>query len=275
MNKPFSSANIGRAVLVLLVLLFFLMPPVWLALSSFKPLTEIFAWPPHLFPQSPTLDNYAASWSQSHFSRFFENSAFVAVLSAALSVVISVMAGYALSKYRFKGETAFFLVIMSALMIPLQIILIPIFLVLRDLHLLNTLWGVILAPAATPTSVFIMRQYIRNIPDSLIEAARIDAATEWRILWKVIVPLSIPAIATLTAFNFVWRWNDYLWPFLIISDQESWTVQLALASNVGQWDINWPRLLSMSVMSLLPTLVLFVGLQRFFMSGLLAGAVKE
>lgn len=275
MNKPFSSGNIGRAALVLLVLIFFLMPPVWLALSSFKPLTEIFAWPPHLLPQQATLDNYAASWSQSHFSQFFENSAFVAILSAALSVVISVMAGYALSKYRFKGETVFFLVIMSALMIPLQIILIPIFLVLRDLHLLNTLWGVILAPAATPTSVFIMRQYIRGIPDSLIEAARIDAASEWRILWKVIVPLSIPAIATLTAFNFVWRWNDYLWPFLIVSDQEKWTVQLALASNVGQWDINWPRLLSMSVMSLLPTLALFVSLQRFFMSGLLAGAVKE
>jgi len=272
MNKPISTA---RSALVFLVLVFFLLPPVWLLLSSFKPVEEIFAWPPHLFPDRPTLENYISAWSQAGFSGFFQNSAFVAVLSAALSVVISVMAGYALSKFRFKGETAVFLLIMSALMIPLQIILIPIFLVLRDLHLLNTLWGVILAPAATPTSVFIMRQYIRGIPDSLIEAARIDAASEWRILWRVIVPLSIPAIATLTAFNFVWRWNDYLWPFLILSDKENWTVQLALASNVGQWDINWPRLLSMSVMSLLPTLTLFVSLQRFYMSGLLAGAVKE
>ncbi|MDR3515866.1 MAG: carbohydrate ABC transporter permease [Azospirillaceae bacterium] len=275
MNNRSSPQSLGRNALIGLVLIFFLTPPVWLVLSSFKPLEEIFAWPPHLFPDHATLANYVASWSQSHFSRFFENSAFVSVLSAALSVVISVMAGYGLSKFRFKGETLVFLLIMSALMIPLQIILIPIFLVLRDLHLLNTLWGVILAPAATPTSVFIMRQYIRNIPDSLIEAARIDAASEWRILWRIIVPLSIPAIATLTAFNFVWRWNDFLWPFLIISDQDNWTVQLALASNVGQWDINWPRLLSMSVMSLLPTLVLFVSLQRFFMSGLLAGAVKE
>lgn len=267
--------RILRYAFVALVLALFLLPPLWLTFSALKPTTEIFAWPPSLLPEEPTLANFRDAWAQDKFSNFFGNSLFVSTISAALSVATAVMAGYALSKFRFRGDTFFFLVIMSALMIPLQIILIPIFLVLRDLHLLNSLWGVILAPAATPTGVFIMRQYIRGIPDSLIEAARMDGTPEWRILWRIIVPLSLPAIATLTAFNFVDRWNDYLWPFLVINDRSQWTVQLALAANVGQWDINWPRLLAMSVLSAIPTMLLFVSLQRFFLSGLLAGATKE
>lgn len=270
-----TAAKLVRVPFVALVLLLFAVPPVWLVLSSLKPELEIFAWPPAVLPQAPTLDNFRKAWSQDGFALFFLNSAFVSTVSAFISVTISVMAGYALAKFRFRGSTFFFLLIMSALMIPLQIILIPIFLVLRDLHLLNTLWGVILAPAATPTGVLIMRQYIRGIPDSLLEAARMDGTSEWRILWRIVVPLSLPAIATLTAFSFVARWNDYLWPFLVINDRDQWTVQLALASNVGQWDINWPRLLAMSVLSVVPTFALFVSLQRFFMSGLVAGATKE
>lgn len=165
------------------------------------------------------------------------------------------------------------MVIMCALMIPLQIILIPIFLLLRDLHLLNTPGGDYRA-GGDAHRVFLMRQYIRNIPDSLLEAARLEGTGEWRILWRIVVPLSLPAIATLAAFTFVWRWNDFLWPFLVISDQSQWTVQLALASNVGQFDINWPRLLAMSAMAVLPMLAIFLTLQRYFMNGLMAGATK-
>ncbi|BBE70830.1 carbohydrate ABC transporter permease [Oharaeibacter diazotrophicus] len=270
-----TATRLLRYPFVALVLAAFALPPVWLLLSSLKPELEIFAWPPTVLPSAPTLDNFRKAWLQDHFAGFFLNSTFVAAVSSAISVAISVMAGYALAKFRFAGDTFFFLLIMSALMIPLQIILIPIFLVLRDLHLLNTLWGVILAPAATPTGVLIMRQYIRGIPDSLLEAARMDGTSEWRILWRIVVPLSLPAIATLTAFSFVARWNDFLWPFLVINDRSQWTVQLAIASNVGQWDINWPRLLAMSVLSVIPTFALFVTLQRFFMSGMMAGATKE
>lgn len=264
-----------RPPLILLTLLLFLFPPLWLLLSSLKSSKAIFAWPPQIWPSAPTLENFRIALSQDNFALYFQNSLFVSVTSAALSVLISLMAGYALSKFRFRGETVIFLVIMSALMIPLQIILIPIFIILKELHLLNTLWGLILAPAATPTGVFIMRQYIRSIPDSLLEAARIDGTPEWRIFIRIVVPLCIPAIAALAAFTFVWRWNDYLWPYLLITDQSRWTVQLALANNVGQWDINWPRLLAMSVLSVIPTLLLFVSLQRYFMSGLLSGASKE
>lgn len=264
-----------RLLLVAIVLIVFLLPPVWLFLSAVKPQAEIFQWPPTLWPQNPTLENFANTISRANFLLFFRNSAVVSVLSALLSVSISVMAGYALAKFRFKGDTLFFLLIMSSLMVPLQIVLIPVFLVLRDLGLLDTLAGVIIAPAATPTGVFLMRQYIVNIPDSLLEAARIDRTPEWRILWRIVVPLSIPAIGTLLVFNLVWRWNDYLWPFLIITDKNQWTVQLAIANSIGRFGIDWPKLLSMSVLSVLPVLVVFTALQRLMMSGIMAGATKE
>lgn len=265
----------ARLALVVLVLAIFLLPPVWLFLSALKPQVEIFQWPPTLLPAAPTFENFINVISRAKFLTFFKNSAIVSILSALLSVTISVMAGYALAKFRFKGDTIFFLLIMSSLMVPLQIILIPVFLVLRDLGLLETLAGVIIAPAATPTGVFLMRQYIVNIPDSLLEAARLDKTPEWRILWRIIVPLSVPAIGTLLAFNLVWRWNDYLWPFLIITDQDQWTVQLAIANSIGRFGIDWPKLLSMSVLSVLPVLVVFTALQRLMMGGIMAGATKE
>lgn len=267
--------SFGRSVGIAIVLLLFALPPIWLFLSSLKSQSEIFMWPPSLWPQAPTLQSYYDTFSRANFLLYFQNSAVVAVLSAILAVSISVMAGYALAKFRFKGDTFFFLIIMSALMVPLQIVLIPVFLVLRDLGLLNTLAGLIIAPAATPSGVFLMRQYILTIPDSLLEAARIDKTPEWRILLRIVVPLALPAIGTLLAFNLVYRWNDYLWPFLIITEQEKWTVQLALANSVGRFGIDWPRLLSISVMSVLPMLVMFIALQKTLMNGLMAGAAKE
>ena len=265
----------GQVVALTLVLIVFLLPPVWLLLSALKPQAEIFQWPPSLWPQHLTFENFAKAISRANFGNYFLNSAIVSLLSACLSVSISVAAGYALAKFRFKGDTVIFLLIMSALMVPLQIVLIPVFLVLRDLGLLNTLAGLIIAPAATPSGVFLMRQYILGIPDSLLEAARIDGTPEWRVLLRIVVPLALPAIGTLMAFNIVWRWNDYLWPFLIINQQEHWTVQLAIANSIGRFSINWPRLLSMTVLSVLPMLVIFIALQRTLMNGLMAGASKE
>lgn len=265
----------GRIAAIAVVLIVFILPPLWLLLSALKPQAEIFQWPPSLFPEHLTFEHFAKTMARANFGTYFLNSTIVSVSSALLSVTMSVMAGYALSKFRFPGDNVIFLIIMSAVMVPLQIVLIPVFLVLRDLGLLNTLWGLIIAPAATPTGVFLMRQYITGIPDSLIEAARIDGTPEWRILLRIIVPLALPAIGTLLAFNLVWRWNDYLWPFLIVNQQEQWTVQLAIANSIGRFSINWPRLLSMTVLSILPMLVIFIALQKTLMNGLTAGASKE
>jgi alpha-1,4-digalacturonate transport system permease protein len=162
----------------------------------------------------------------------------------------------------------------ATLMIPLQVIMIPIFLLEKNLGLLNTLWGIIIPPAATPTGVFLTRQYMMTIPNSLIESARIDGGGEWFIFARIILPLAKPIVATLAIFSFMWRWNDFLWPFIVISRQKKYTIQLALSNFVGQYDVDWSSLLSMTVIAIIPMVLVFLFFQKYFIKGLTAGGVK-
>ena len=191
-----------------------------------------------------------------------------------LTVLINTMAGYALSKYIFPGRDAIFAVMMATLMIPLQVIMVPIFLQLKRLGMLNTLWGIIIPPAATPTGVFLARQYMVTLPNSMIEAARIDGAGEARLFARIILPLSKPIVATITIFSFMWRWNDYLWPLIVITKNRMQTLQQALAGFVGQLQINWAALLAMTAISMLPVILVFLAFQKYFMTGISAGSVK-
>jgi alpha-1,4-digalacturonate transport system permease protein len=253
----------------------FLFPIAWVLLSSMKPQSELFTYPLTIIPRKATLENYANAFASGDFPLFFWNSIFVSVVSTALTIVINVMAGYALSKFWFKGRDLIFYTMVGTLMIPLQAIMVPIFLLLKDLGLLNSLWGVIIPPAATPTGVFLARQYMRTIPDSLIEAARIDGSSELGIFARIVVPLAKPIIATIAIFSFMWRWNDFLWPFIVITSRKKMTLQLALANFVGQFQINWANLLAMTVVTMIPMIAVFIALQKYFVTGLSAGGVKE
>jgi alpha-1,4-digalacturonate transport system permease protein len=227
-----------------------------------------------LFPEHWTLENYRTALSQGSFIRYFGNTVFVSVTATVLTVLFNIMAGYALAKYIFPGRDIIFVIMVGTLMIPLQVIMIPIFLQLKRMGMLNTLWGIIIPPAATPTGIFIARQYLLTIPNSLIEAARIDGGNEAFIFRKVILPLATPVAATIGIFSFMWRWNDYLWPLIVISKNDKQTIQQALANFVGQLQINWSSLLAMTVITIIPIIVVFLVLQRFFMQGMSAGAVK-
>ncbi len=262
-----------HALLILLALLV-LFPVIWIVLSSFKPQNELFRQPLSLLPRAFTLQNYSQALSQGNFLRYFGNSLFVSVTSTLLAVLINVMAGYALAKYIFPGRDLIFTLMLSTLMIPLQVIMIPIFLQLKNFGLLNTLWGLIIPPAATPTGIFLARQYMVTLPNSMIEAARIDGAGEATLFRRVILPLSLPIVATITIFSFMWRWNDYLWPLIVIPDNKKQTIQQALANFVGQLQINWSQLLAMTTVAIVPVVLVFLVFQQFFMSGISAGAVK-
>ncbi len=262
-----------HALLILLALLV-LFPVIWIVLSSFKPQNELFRQPLSLLPRAFTLQNYSQALSQGNFLRYFGNSLFVSVTSTLLAVLINVMAGYALAKYIFPGRDLIFTLMLSTLMIPLQVIMIPIFLQLKSFGLLNTLWGIIIPPAATPTGIFLARQYMVTLPNSMIEAARIDGAGEATLFRRVILPLSLPIVATITIFSFMWRWNDYLWPLIVITDNKKQTIQQALANFVGQLQINWSQLLAMTTVAIVPVVLVFLVFQQFFMSGISAGAVK-
>jgi alpha-1,4-digalacturonate transport system permease protein len=269
-----SLGRILHRLVVILVISVFLLPMLWVVLSAFKTSAGLVTYPPRFWPDPWSLENFIEGLRFGDFPRYFMNSTFVTVTSTLITVTISTMAGFAFAKYRFPGRNIIFLGILSMLMISLEVVMIPMFLTLKSLGLINTLWGIIIPPAATPTGVFLMRQYMLGIPDELVHAARIDGASEWQIFAYIMVPLSVPAIATLVIFSFVWRWNDFLWPFVVITDDELATVQLALANFVGEYAVHWGPLLAMTTLSMLPPLIVFILFQRYFLRGIATTGLK-
>lgn len=273
MKKRFS-AGITWVLLLLLTFLF-LMPVVWVICSSFKSTGELFAWPPSLFGKNPSLGNYRRAMAEGRFGIYFFNTVFASVIATCLTIVVNVMSGYAFAKYHFKGEKLLFGIVLATLMVPLEVIMIPIFKVIVAVNLYNSLWGLIIPAVASPTAVFLVRQYYVGIPDVYMEAARIDGASELNILMRVMLPLAKPVISVLCIFSFMWRWNDYLWPKLVINSKERYTIQLALANYSGEYSVDWNSLLAMSVVSMIPVIIVFITLQKYIIGGMTAGGVKE
>ena len=218
--------------------------------------------------------NYTDLFGKFTFGTYLWNSVFITVVATVLTLLFNSMAAFALSKYQFKGQKAVFLLIIATLMIPPTIILVPVFLVINSVGLLNSLWGVILPAVATPTGVFLLRQYMLTIPDELIEAARMDHASEWRIYWRIVLPLSAPALAVLAIFSVMWRWNDFLLPLIVLSKSEFFTLQLALNSFQGELNTQWHYLLAMTVITLVPVTLVFAFLQRYITTGIASAGVK-
>lgn len=261
-------------VMVLLALLF-LCPVIWIVICALKNKSELVAWPPVIIPSSVTFENFTTALSKGNFGLYFFNSTYSTILSTVLTLLINCMAGYAFAKFKFKGNNFIFLSFLATLMIPLEVIMIPMFQVLKFFHMYNSLWGIIIPPAATPTGVFLMRQYLLSVPDELLEAARIDGATELRIFARIIVPIAKPVLSVLTIFSFMWRWNDFLWPLLVINNPKLYTVQLAIANFSGQFAVDWNSLLAMAVVTMIPVLVIFLIFQKQFVRGMVVSGMKE
>lgn len=220
------------------------------------------------------VENYTFLFDQFNFLRYFWNSVFITVVATLITLLFNAMAAYALAKYDFKGRMTIFIFIIATLMIPPTIVLVPTFLVVSEMGLLNNPWGVIWPAVATPTGVFLLRQYMLTIPDDLIDAARMDNASEWRIFWRIIMPLAAPALAVLAIFSIMWRWNEFLWPLIVLSRSETFTLQLALNSFQGDLLTQWNYLLAMTVLTLLPITLVFAFLQRFITTGIASAGVK-
>lgn len=210
-----------------------------------------------------------------HFATYLFNSVFVTVVATLITLIINSMAAFALSKYRFRGRLTIMLLIIATLMIPATIILVSTFFVVWTLGIFGSLWGVIIPAAATPTGVFLLRQYMLTIPDELLEAARMDAASEWRIFWRIIIPLSMPALSVLAILSVIWRWNDFLWPLIVlITDPTKHTIQIGLTTFSGEFDSDFHYILAMTVVSLIPVTLVFVYLQRFITTGIANTGLK-
>ncbi|BBC38949.1 Sugar ABC transporter permease [Streptomyces graminofaciens] len=250
-------------------------PVLWFVLSSLKPAGDLFSLPLTLFPDDPTVSGYKEAWASANFSGYFINTIIVCVIATILTVGVSCCTGYALAKYDNKWLKAFFVCILATTMLPAEVMLAPLFLVVRDLGLYNSLSGIILPALLTATGCFMFRQFFLTVPDELIEAARIDGAKELSIFLRIMVPLSRPIMLTLAILSFQWRWNDYIWPLLMLNDPEKFTVQIGIQSLVGAQNINWSVLLGGSVISMVPLIVVFLVFQKYVMNADINAGLKD
>ena len=271
--KPLLLRGILYVLLVFLSVIF-IFPILWVMISSFKTAGELFTWPPTFLPSNPTLDNYTQALARGNFGWYFRNTTFTTITATALTVIVNVMSGYAFAKYKFPFQGLLFAMVLATLMVPLEVIMIPIFRVIVATNLFNSLWGVIIPAIASPTAVFLIRQYYISIPDEFMEAARIDGASELGIFLRVMLPIAKPVIAVLCIISFMWRWNDFLWPMLVIQSRHRFTIQLALANYSGEFNVDWNSLLAMSSISMIPVIIVFIVLQKHIIGGIISGGVK-
>jgi len=261
-------------VLLIFGSLLMFVPVLWIALSSFKNLSEIYMSPPTFFPKLWIFSNYTEAIAQFPFLRYLWNSVYVTVSATVITLLINSMAAFALSKYKFPGRDVIFVLMLATLMIPVRVIMLPVYMMIAKLGMANTLAGIIIPPSATPTGVFILRQYMLTIPDELIDAAKIDGAGHLQIYARIIMPLATPALAVLTVFSVMWRWNDFMWPLIVINKEKLFTLQLALARFRGELVTDWNYVLAMTVLSILPIAFVFVFMQRYLVRGIASTGLK-
>lgn len=258
---------IGGAVLAML-------PMIWMVSASLMPSGEAATYPPKLLPSTVTFEHYRALFTRLSLGRYLLNSTIIALTVTAISIVINSMAGYAFAKLRFRSRDRIFRVLAAGLVVPVQVSMLPLFLLMRELGLINTYWGVIIPSMASIFGIFLVRQYALSIPDDLLDAARIDGASELRIYRSIVLPVITPILATLAIWTFLSTWNDFMWPLIVLSDERRFTLPVALASLVGEHVQDTELMMAGSVLTVLPVLLVFLVLQRYYIAGMMVGSVK-
>lgn len=269
-------APLALAINGLLVLMsaFALFPLLWMLSASFMPPGAASSYPPPILPAAPTLANYRELFATAGMGRYVVNSLAIAAGLTLSSVLFNVMAGYAFAKLRFAGREALFRTLLGALVIPGQVAMLPLFLMLKQMGLVNTWAGVVVPGMAGVFGIFLVRQYAQTLPDELLEAARIDGAGEWRIFTTIVLPLLQPIVVTLAMFAFLGSWNDFMWPLIVLTDGNLHTLPVALASLSREHVQDSELMMAGSVITVLPALALFLALQRHYLAGLTMGSVK-
>ena len=251
-----------------------LVPLLWMLSVSFMPAGEASRFPPPLLPSAATLDNYREMFGRTGMGRNFANSLLVSAAITLGSLLVNTLAGYAFAKLRFAGRERVFQALLAALVIPAQVAMLPLFLLMKQLGLVNSYAGVVVPALAGVFGIFLVRQYARSIPDELLEAARIDGAGEWRIFFRIVLPMLKPVLVTLAIFTFMAAWNDFMWPLIVLTDQAHYTLPVAMASLSREHIMDVEMMMAGAVVTVLPVLALFLLLQRYYIQGLLLGSVK-
>ena len=250
-------------------------PFVWMISTSFNTDQAIFTKVPQWIPKHPTIEQYTKLFSSINFLQHFKNSVVIAVSITFVSLFFNSLAGYAFAKYRFPGKEKLFTLLLATMMIPGQVTMMPVFLILKNLGLLNTYLGLIIPAAGGVFGVFLMKQFMLSIPNELIESARMDGCSEFRIYWQIILPLSKPVLATLGIFTFMGTWNDFLWPLIVMIREEMYTLPVALANLNGQHSTEYALLMAGAVIVIAPIVLLFLLAQKYIIQGIATSGLKE
>ncbi len=261
-------------VLLILLSLFVLVPFFWMISSSLKQDNQVFSIPIQWIPKHPEWSNFIDIWNQIPLLTFFKNTIFLSVVITFLQVLTSSFAAYGFSKMRFRGRDILFLAYIGTIAIPWQVYMVPQFIMMRQLQLTDTLWSLVLLQAFSAFGVFLMRQYYMSIPEELSEAARIDGLSEYGIYFRIILPLTKPALATLTVLTFVGTWNDYMGPFIYLNSTELKTIQLGLRMFVSLYDAQYALIMAASLVSIIPIGIVFLLTQKYFVEGLATSGMK-
>lgn len=254
--------------------LFMVLPFVWMISASLKADNEIFGFPIKWIPEKAYWSNYVDVWTQIPFHLYYLNTLKLVVITIAILLVTCSMAGYAFSKIRFPERNGMFFLYLTTMMIPYQVMMIPQFILLKNIGLVDTHWSLILLGAVNPFGVFLFRQFFMSIPDELLEAARIDGLSEFGIYARIILPLTKPAIATLVIFSFMHTWNDFLGPLIYLTSDHLFTLQLGMQHFIGEYNTQYSLLMAAAVSSIIPTLIVFVAAQDYFVKGVVGSGVK-
>lgn len=254
--------------------LIMLFPLYWMVVTTMVPREEAYARDLNLLPQTLVFDNYINGWTSNPWPRWYANTLFIVSTSVFGLTLFSLLSGFAFAKYNFRGRNFLFLLILSTLMIPLQVLLIPRFILLAKLGWVNTYWGVIGPHMADAFGLFFARQFMLDLPDELLEAARLDGASEFAIFHRVVLPLTGPAIAVLVILGFSGRWNAFAWPLVALTRKEMYTVQLGINFMKGYYQTDYPALIAMVVVSLIPILIVFLSFQKYFIQGIARTGIK-
>jgi len=260
--------------LLMPVAIIMLVPLVWVVVTSLETLAQTQHFPPILWPGSFQWNNYPRAWSSVPFGTWFVNTTIVTSVVVASNLVFCALAAYGFARIRFFGKNVAYFFLLATLLIPIQVVIIPTFLIVKQMHLINTLGALIVPNLANVFGIFLLTQFFRTLPIELEEAARIDGASRLKVLFRIVLPLSLPALATLAVIQFLWTWNDFLWPLVTIYKQSAFTLQLGLQSFQGSHVNDTNLLMAGNVMSMVPMLILFIAAQRYFVRGIATQGLK-
>lgn len=262
-------------IILIIIALLMLVPFLWMLSASIKSDREVFQMNPFVWiPETPKWSNYTEIWTKIPFAKFIQNTVFLTIVVTCLQLLTSSFAAYAFGKLNFKYKNVLFMAYLSTIAMPWQVYMVPQFIMMRKMGLNDKLLAIICLQAFSAFGVFMMKQFYEGIPDELCEAARIDGMSEYRIYSSIMLPLSKPALSTLTIFTFVATWNDYLGPLIYLRSQEKKTIQLGLKMFIGQYSSDYGLIMAGSVLSLIPVLIVFLILQRYFVEGVAATGLK-